>query len=77
MDYLLEDRREIVADPLVQLGGQALPDLGGMNGHRASQSWATISRSVTASKVSLRQAGGRDAASVVDARGMRKTMWSR
>ncbi len=77
MNYLLEDRREIVSDTLLQVGWQVLPDLGGMCGHRASQSSATVSRSVTASRVSLVKAGGRDAASVVDARAMRKTMESR
>jgi hypothetical protein len=77
MHYLLEDRREIVSDPLLQVGWEVFPDLGGMNGQRASQSSATVSRSVTASRVSLVEASGRDAASVVDARGMRKTRESR
>jgi len=58
MDYLLEDRREVVSDALLQFGGQALPDVGGRSGHRASQSSATLNRSVIASKVSLVQAGG-------------------
>jgi hypothetical protein len=77
MDYLLEDRREIVLDTLLQFDWQLLPDLAGMSGHRASQSSATVSSSLTASKVSLVEASGRDAASVVDTRGMRKIMASR
>jgi hypothetical protein len=58
IDHLLEDRREVGFDAVLQLGGQTLPDVGGRSGHRASQSSATLSRSVTASKVSLVLAGG-------------------
>jgi len=77
MNYLLEDRREIVSDTLLQFAWQVLPDLGGRRGNKDSKSSATVRRSVTASRVSLVKAGGRDAASVVDARAMRKTMESR
>jgi hypothetical protein len=74
MDYLLKDRRQFVGDALLQVSGQVFPDVGGMSGHRTSQSSATMSNSFTASKVSLVEAGGRVAASVVEAKGMRKTM---
>src|SRR2546430_14473175 len=77
MNDLLEDRGEIVSDTLLQVGWEVVPDLGGMSGQRASQSSATVRRSVTASRVSLVEASGRDAASGVDARGMRKTRESR
>jgi hypothetical protein len=38
IDYLLEDGDELVADEELLVGEQALPNGGGRNGHRASQS---------------------------------------
>ena len=61
---------------MLEVWRQALPDLGWMIGHKASQSSATVMSSFTASKVSLVETTGRDAASVVEATGNRKTMYS-
>ncbi len=33
MEYLLQDRREFVADLLLQFWGQTLPDLAWLRGH--------------------------------------------
>jgi hypothetical protein len=72
MDYLLEDRGEVVANVLLEDGGQALPDVAGRDRHSSSQSSATVVSSVTAAWVSLVCDESRGGARVVAERGMRK-----
>src|SRR6266852_5365238 len=77
MDYLLQDRREVVEDGALQVWGQSLPDCRWINGHSASHSPATVRRFWSASLVSLVGTAGRLAASVVAASGMHKVIASR
>ncbi len=53
MDYLLENRREIVEDVVLDVWRQSPPDSGWMSGHSASHSPAIAMSSATASPVSL------------------------
>jgi hypothetical protein len=77
MDYLLEDRREVVEDVMLDVWGQSPPDGGWMSGHNVSHSPANAMSSWAASLVSLVGTNGWDEASVVAASGMRKTSASR
>src|SRR5579864_5536616 len=77
MDYLLEDRREVVDDSVLEVWRQSLPDRCWINGHSASHSPATVRSSWSASLVSLVGTLGRFAASVVEALGMHKAIASR
>src|SRR5712692_6447386 len=77
MDYLLQDRREVVEDVMLDVWRQSPPDGGWMSGHSTSHSPATVMSSWVASPVSLVGTHGWDAASVVAASGMRKTSPSR
>ena len=77
MDYLLQDRREVVEDGVLEVGGQPLPDGRWINGHSASHSPATVMSSWSASLVSLVGTPGRLPTSVVAVRGMHKARDSR
>src|SRR5712692_6778453 len=67
MDYLLQDRREVVEDVMLDVWRQSPPDGGWMSGHSTSHSPATVMSSWVASPVSLVGTHGWDAASVVAA----------
>src|SRR6266436_8309807 len=77
MDYLLEDRREVVENVVLDVWGQSPPDGGWISGHSASHSPATVMSSWIASPVSLVGTPGRHGASVVTASGMHKAIASR
>src|ERR1700737_2336377 len=77
MDYLLEDRRELVEDGVLEVWGQSPPDRGWINGQSASHSPATLRSSWSASLLSLVGTLGRLAASVVAVRGIHKAIVSR
>ncbi len=77
MDHLVEDRREFVGDVVLELGGQASPELRGGTRHSASHCSATAKRSLSASDVSFVGFNGRGAVSVVVPIGRRKVMWPR
>jgi hypothetical protein len=77
MDHLVEDRREVVDDLVLQGGRETLPHVVGSAGHGTSHCAARAKRSVIASCVSFVGVRGRGAVRLVEARGRRKVMWSR
>jgi hypothetical protein len=77
MDYLLQDRREVVKDGVLKVWGQPFPESCRINGHSASHSPATVMSSWIASLLSLVGTLGRLAASVVAVSGMHKAIASR
>jgi hypothetical protein len=77
MDYLLEDGGEFFADLRLELGREARPDVGGLDGHNTSHWTASATRSVMAARVSLVRVTGRDGMRLVAVTGMRKRINSR
>jgi hypothetical protein len=78
MDYLLQDRREVVEDGALQVWGQSLPDCRWINGHSASHSPATVRRFWSASLVSLGLLGPSTKFTTLrlNTRGVGKIHWS-
>src|SRR5262250_2492016 len=74
IDYLLDDDGEFRADLRLELGREATPDVGGLGGHNTSYCVARVTRSLTASRVSLVRTTGRDGLRLVAATGMRKSI---
>jgi len=72
MDYLLEDGGEFLLDLCLELGREAPPDVGGLDGHNTSHWTASATRSVRAARVSLVRVTGRDGMRLVALTGMRK-----
>jgi hypothetical protein len=74
IDYLLEDRAEVVADAVALVGSDEGPEVMRINGHRASQCSARVINSATASAVSFVGRVGRGVLKLVAASGMRKSI---
>jgi hypothetical protein len=53
MDYRLEDRREVLAEVMLQLRGQSTPAVSRVVGHKTALGVASATSSVIADKVSL------------------------
>jgi hypothetical protein len=74
MDYLLDDGSEFFLDVGLELGREARPEGGGLDGHNTSHWVASVTSSWIACVVSLVRATGRDGLRLVAATGMRKSM---
>jgi len=74
MDYLLNDGGEVFLDVGLELGREARPEGGGLDGHNTSHWIASVTSSWTACVVSLVRATGRDGLRLVATTGMRKSM---
>src|SRR5262249_25115810 len=72
MDYLLDDGGEFLLDLCLELGREATPDVGGLDGHNTSHWTASATRSVMATRVSLVRGTGRDGMRLVAVTRMRK-----
>ena len=77
MDYLLNKGGEFFLDLGLELGREARPDVGGLGGHNTSYCVARVTRSFTASNVSLVRVTGRDGLRLVAVTGTRKRINSR
>jgi hypothetical protein len=73
-DHLLQDRGEVVEDAGADVGSEGGPDINGSGGHSTSYCPASVTSSVTASRVSVVGMVGRGGASVVAASGSRNTI---
>jgi hypothetical protein len=77
MDYLRDEGGECFPDLRLELGREATPDGGGLDGHNTSHWAASATRALMAEKVSLVRAPGGVAPRLVAATGMRKRISSR
>jgi hypothetical protein len=77
IEYLLDDGGEVFLDLGLELGREATPDGGGLDGHSTSHWTASVTRSLMAGRVSLVRATGRVALRLVATTGMRKSIYSR
>jgi hypothetical protein len=77
INYLLDDGSEFVVDLGLELGREAGPEGGGLDGHNTSYWVANVTSSWIACAVSLVRDTGRDGLRLVAARGMRKSMEGR
>src|SRR5258706_13883226 len=74
--YLLEDGGEFFLDLRLELGREATPDVGGLDGHNTSHWTASATRSMMAGRVSLGRATGRAGLRVGAGTGKRRGMSS-
>jgi hypothetical protein len=77
IDYLLEDGSEFVVDLRLELGREAGPEGGGLDGHNTSHWVASVTSAWIACAVSFVRDTGRDGLRLVAASGMRKSMEER
>src|SRR5262252_4758263 len=77
INHLLQDGDEIVGDGGSHVGGEAVPDGVGSNGHSASQCCVRVSNSVTLARVSLLDGVAWGGPRFVALRGIRRRMGSR